>query len=234
MESSIEKTLSLFKIPSLFREVLITIYGLISLLLIFYFLHRDWIPEITFAVNIPSENRFEINSLILICSYVYGKTALLFSSVIEDATFALNKIFLNLFFGINSIKNQILIFCRNIKGPWRFKLHNFLNPNYLFKPISGQEVENEISRLEVAEAMEKSVLISGELERSISSLILIRILMITSFAWTISDVHYFLLSGFLYLLLMTHLRQHARRHYELQRGIVKNNRNKFANSLKNQ
>lgn len=204
----IAKAIKDFKPPKIYRDV-ITIVGGMGFLLILYTLK---LKSLTFNFGI-SLSKFELDFLILICSFLVGRILLSLLYSLDRISYLVSRI------GKKEDKETSL---------WqKFKKYIFYR-EALSERISQNQVKESITVNEIWKALSEAELFEEHLERSFINVILLKFFI----SYTILGLLFFhsetnkliSLTLFLYFILEWYLqnRKIILEHIELQKGIVKN------------
>lgn len=166
-----EKLLSSLRVPKLFREI-ITLIGGLGFLIILWELKLRYL-KIDFGLNL---GRFEIDSVILVISYLTGKSIMIFTDTLDMANDFINYLLVP--------KKIFSVECWNdIKNFFRYK-------NLAKLPIKYDEVKQKITTGEVWRALGEHELFEENRERNFQSLMFIRfffIYLLLTFCYSTSN-----------------------------------------------
>lgn len=210
--NNLERTLDSLKISHPFRDVIVTIGGLVFLLFV------QIIIEVDLLSNLQNLNfsRIETDLLIIILAFVSGKLLLLLSDFI-------------LYIVLFSTGAPIEILWKNWVSGWKIQRRGLLGKELptvvLYSDfIDDIEVE-EINVLEVAAAMKDYPPLSGDIERCEYHDIFLKIALSICFVGMIYDSMFYLIPFIFFLLsIFSNNKILIDMKYEIYKGIVKSNR----------
>ncbi len=198
--------------------MIITIFGLGLIFLIEIQYH------IGFFTRLKSYNlgRIENDLLIIVASFIAGRLLILISDTIDEIESLLLRLFRFLVLEPSPLKARFKTFFQNIKLNWKNNIKEYFFYQERQKHVSYNDVKNDISAIDMADAVKNNPSLGSDTERSVYQLIFTRLLLSISLLASIfiSPSYLFVFFILLYLLSLIK-RELAEKQYLIYKGVVK-------------
>lgn len=182
------------KQPNPFRDILTLVGGLIALLFFQIGLNINLLDPIE-ALGF---GRIEADVIILVTSFVFGKILLSISDLL-CGLFDMIFVFLAFFLKPGSLVENIKLQATQFMSGWKIKTKELLLGKE-YGGVSGVDVRNQITELEMAKAYEDYPIVSNNIERKAYHMFFARMALAVTFVATMLISKYYFILFFLFLL----------------------------------
>lgn len=218
MQQSVVDLLAFLKAPNLMRDVVLLVSGLGSLLFFQFVIGINIVSRLTSL----SLGRVETDLLILVVAYLFARLLTMFNDIIFAVIVLFSWIIQHVILNPVPIETQWRLLLSNLRYPHVLKWCKSLLGFQDLSIVSPEDMKNEITAIEMADAVEKSPSIGVEVERNLYHLIVSRVAFSTTvLAGLFFNPYYFLLSAMFLYQIIDSIRVHKHSDYLIYKAIVK-------------